>query len=153
MAAARDVLALVRVINLAYRVEDFFIDGDRTYEDDVAKYLARPDGAFLVVDGQAPGDLAAAVFVEVGGDRGYFGMLSVNPSYQHQGLGRTLIEAVEHRCRTAGCTAVDIEVVDLREELPAFYSRLGFVPCGQAPFPDPHKLRRPAHLILMTKRL
>ena len=48
---------------------------------------------------------------------------------------------------------MDLEVVNLREELPPFYQRFGFEVSGTAPFPDPHKLRRDAHLVVMSKPL
>ena len=67
--------------------------------------------------------------------------------------GVAMIHAVEDRCRQAGCAFLDIEVVHLREELPPFYHQFGFVPTGEAPFTDPEKLRRPAHLVVMTKPL
>jgi len=92
------------------------------------------------------------VFVELRGDRGYFGMLSVDPAHQKKGLSRLLIDDVEARCRTAGCTALDIQVVNLREELPAFYAMLGFVPTGTAPFVS-QAAKRDAHFILMSKPL
>jgi GNAT superfamily N-acetyltransferase len=80
-------------------------------------------------------------------------MLSVDPARQGKGLARRLIEAVEDRCRAAGCAALDIDVVNLREELPAFYRRFGFMVTGQAPFSDAWKLRREAHLVVMSKPL
>jgi GNAT superfamily N-acetyltransferase len=153
LACAADVAALVRLINAAYRVEDFFVHGDRTGEADVRAHLDTRGGCFLVLDGEAPGELAGAVYVEVRGDRGYFGMLSVDPGRQRQGLGRLLAAAAEAHCRTAGCQVLDIDVIDLRRELPAFYAALGFEPAGVGPFPDPDKLRRPAHVVVMSKRL
>jgi GNAT superfamily N-acetyltransferase len=150
LATAGDVPALVRLINRAYRVEDFFIDGDRTHQADVRERMARPHGCFVVID-DAPGALAGAVYVEVRAGRGYFGMLSVDPDRQGRGLGRTLVLAAEAHCRAAGCQVLDIDVVNLRQELPAFYAAFGFAPRGTAPFPDPHKLRRDAHLVTMSK--
>ena len=153
LATTDDVPGLVRVINDAYRVEDFFIDGDRTNAADIRDKLAVERGGFLVVDGEADGWLAAAVYVEIRGGRGYFAMLSVDPRRQGQGLGRMLVSAAEAHCRAAGCDWLDLEIVDLRPELPAFYAPLGFGPIGTAPFPEPRKLRRPAHLVVMTKTL
>jgi ribosomal protein S18 acetylase RimI-like enzyme len=91
------------------------------------------------------------VWLEVNDKRGHFAMLSVDPAIQGRGYGRALIAAIEKHCRDAGCEAVDIEVVNLREELPAFYEALGFVTTETAPFPDNGKLTREAHLVLMTK--
>lgn len=154
VATLADVPELVRVVNLAYRVEDFFINGDRTDAADVSRRLSKPDAAFLVVPGSdAGGTLAGAVYLEVRGERGYFGMLSVDPGYQKRGIGRILTDAVEAYCRARGCAWIDIDVVNLREELPAFYARLGFTPGGTAPFHDPAKLTRDAHLVRMSKPL
>jgi GNAT superfamily N-acetyltransferase len=153
VAGETDVAELVRVINLAYRVEDFFIEGDRTDRSDVLERLRRPGAEFLVVDAGEPNRLAAAVYLEQRGDRGYFGLLSVDPTVQRRGLGRRLVAAVEERCRDRGCLALDINVVDLRLELPAFYAELGFEPAGTAPFKDVDKLKRPAVMLLMSKSL
>ena len=155
LATAADVPALVRVINRAYRVEEFFLSGDRTNEDAVRHRMAKDGGYFLVIDA-APGTLAAAVYAELrGGARGYFGMLAVDPDHQHRGHGRALIAAVEERCRAAGGRFLDIDVVNLRRELPPFYASLGFAPYDTAPFPEPAKLHRAgeAWLVLMTKPL
>jgi hypothetical protein len=63
------------------------------------------------------------------------------------------VAAAEDHCRRAGCRFLDISVVNLRTELPDFYRQFGFAPYGVAPFHDPEKLTRPAHLVLMTKPL
>lgn len=151
-ATAEDVDEIVRVTSAAYRVEDFFIDGDRTNASEVAAKMASDHACFLVVDAEVGDSLMASVYVEVRGDRGYFGMLSVDPAHQKKGLSRVLIDAVESHCRAAGCVALDIDVVNLRLELPAFYARLGFTPTGTAPFTNPHA-KRNAHLITMSRPL
>ncbi len=157
VATAEDVPALVALINRAYRVEEPFIAGPRTGEDDVRRRLAKADACFLVIDGDGPdaraGAPAGAVYVELRGARGYLGMLSVDPDRQHRGLGRALVAAVEARCRAAGCRFLDLDVVSLRRELPPFYARLGFAAYDTAPFPEPARLRREACLVLMTKPL
>jgi GNAT superfamily N-acetyltransferase len=152
-ATQQDIPELVRIINSAYRVEDFFVDGDRTSRADIAKRMADPAVQFLVVDAPEGSGLAAAVLVDVHGNRGHFAMLSVDPPFQRRGLARLLLDAVEAHCREAGCDALDIEVVNLREELPTFYVAMGFSPFDTAPFPDRTKLSRDAHLVLMTKPL
>lgn len=153
LATPDDVPALVRVINRAYRVEEFFVLGERTTEEDIARRLALPDAAFLVIDDDAPGRLAGAVFVERRGERGYFGMLSVDPDRQKRGLGRRLVRLAEEHCRAAGCRFMDLDVVNLRLELPAFYRSLGYEDAGHAPFPSEERLRREAHLVIMTRAL
>src|SRR6188768_1257421 len=80
-ATAADVPALAALINRAYRVEDFFIDGDRTSEADVRRQIDR----FLILE-EEDGALGACVLVQVNGERGYLGVLSVDPD--RQGGGR-----------------------------------------------------------------
>jgi N-acetylglutamate synthase-like GNAT family acetyltransferase len=149
-----DVSELVRLINRAYVVEEFFVAGDRTSVSQVRERMTRSSSCFLVADDpMIDGRLAACVWVERRGDRGYFGMLAVDPDQQGRGLGRSLVAAAEEHCRAAGCRFLDISVVNLRTELPDFYRQLGFGPYGTAPFHEPAKLTRSAHLVLMTKPL
>jgi predicted N-acetyltransferase YhbS len=148
-ATPADAGTITALINAAFQVERFFIDGDRTNTDQVRAYMAK--GTFLVAE--EDGVPVGCVYAEERGDRGYFGLLAVDPAQHGQGLGRTLVEAAEARLRSAGCRAVDISVVDLRTELPPFYRRLGYVETGTAPFPDPEKATRPCHFILMSKSL
>jgi len=153
VATPADIPELVRIINAAYRVEDFFIDGDRTSAHELAAMMSRPFGAFLVVDTAEGDTLAAGVYIELRGRSMYFGMLSVDPALQRSGHARRLIDAIDARAREAGCAALEIEVVNLREELPAFYRRLGFVVTGERPFHSGEKLKRPAHMVLMERTL
>lgn len=152
MATGDDVPALARLINRAYRVEAFFVEGPRIDRAGVEERLARPGTTVLAIDDDA-GGLAGAVFVEVRGDRGYFGLLSVDPDRQRRGLGRVLVGAAERLCREAGCRVMDIDTVNLRLELPPFYHALGYRETGTAPFPEPERLLREAHMVLMTKAL
>ena len=152
-ATSEDIPELVRIINAAFRVEDFFVNGDRTNRVDIAKRMSDPAVRFLVVDAADSVGLAAGVQVDVHEQRGHFAMLAVDPELQGRGLSRLLMNALEEYCRAAGCEDLEIEVVNLREELPAFYLAMGFVSVDTAPFPDTSKLRREAHMVRMTKRL
>ena len=152
-ATSKDIPELVRVINVAYRVEDFFIDGNRTNAADVTSRMEIAGSCFIVIDSDNSDTLAAAVFVDIHDRHGHFAVLSVDPAFQGRGLARILIDAVENHCRDAGCNTLDIEVVNLRLELPAFYTKFGFTRTGTAIFPNTEKLTRDAHLILMSKPL
>ena len=152
-ATIDDAPALVKLINAAYRVEDFFVHGERISIEYVTAHIGSPKADFLVIEESENKNIIGSVYVEVRGDRGYFALLSVDPTQQKRGLGRTLVNAAENYCRAAGCHHLDIEVVNLRIELPAFYTKFGFTPFGTAPFPHPDRLRRQAHLVLMTKSL
>jgi Acetyltransferases len=152
-ATRADIAEIVRVINLAYRVEDFFVNGNRTSADDIQQRMSQPNASLIVVDAPDSETLAGAVWMEINNGRGHFAMLSVDPAHQGKGVAKVMIESVEKKCRDAGCAFLDIEVVNLREELPAFYTRLGFITQGIASFAPKEKLTREAHLMLMAKPL
>ena len=100
-----------------------------------------------------PGRLVAAVHVAVREGRCWFGMLAVDPAAQGQGHARTVMMAIDAWAREQGCAEEEIEVVDLRTELPGFYAQFGFTALGERPFPDPHKLKRPAKLVVMRRQV
>ncbi len=152
VADASDIEAIVRVTNRAYEVEQFCLRGDRTDAADVGALMTA--GQFLVVDdptGRFP--LRGSVYLAITGERGYLGMLSVDPACQGTGLARALVEAVEMRSRLAGCLFLDLSVVILRQELFPFYARFGFSQTTTLPFPKPDKILQPLHLVQMTKAL
>lgn len=148
-ATVADVERITEVVNAAYRAEDFFINGNRTNAEDVDALVV--EGAFLVLERQ--GAVIGAVYVTRDRNRSYFGMLSMDPVLKGTGLGRLLVDALEQRATDAGCEVSDLQVVNLREELIPWYRRMGYVANGTLPFPDPWKLKRPAHMIAMSKPL
>jgi ribosomal protein S18 acetylase RimI-like enzyme len=147
MAELTDVDSLVRLINSAFRVELPYIDGDRIDAPGVRSYMAK--GKFLLAEDSA--GIAGCVYVELRDDRGYLGLLSVDPPRQGTGLGRKLMDAAENFFRQAGCVAVDLRVISARTPLPAFYRRLGYLETGTAPFSPDVPVKVPCHYILMTK--
>jgi GNAT superfamily N-acetyltransferase len=149
-AQARDVAAIVRVINLAFRAaESFFIERDRISVELLQPMLEK--GRFLLAEGA--GGLAGCALVELRGERAYFGLLAVDPGRQHRGLGRRLVNEAENYARASGCRAMDIRIVNLRAELPPFYRRLGYVETGTEPFPAEIESKLPCHFVLMSKPL
>ena len=149
MASPRDVPALARLINSAFRVEQPFIEGDRIDPDGVRTYMEK--GNFLLAEDSAA--LAGCVFAELRGNHGYLGLLGVDPLRQGTGLGRQLMDAAEDFFRQAGCVAVDLRVISARTPLPAFYRHLGYRETGTAPFAPDVPLKVPCHYILMSKIL
>jgi GNAT superfamily N-acetyltransferase len=144
-----DAPMLAALISLAYRVEDFFKVCDRADAAEIREKMSH--GAFIVLE---DGDgVAGCVYVTVQDGLGYFGMLAVDPSRQRQGLGAILIAGAEDYCRRAGCREIEIEVVNLRTELPPFYRRFGYTESGTRPFVDIEKTSRPCHSIVMSKHL
>lgn len=149
LAVPDDAVTLAPLISLAYRVEDFFKIGDRTDPDDVRARMN--SGAFLVLEDR--GTVVGCVYVKIDGETGYFGMLSIDPARQGQGLGVRMIHAAEDHCRRAGCREMELEVVNLRTELPPFYRKFGYVESGTRPFTDTEKTKLPCHFIVMSKSL
>jgi ribosomal protein S18 acetylase RimI-like enzyme len=148
-ATADDIPAVTALVNLAYRVEDFFKAGDRTDEREVREHLER-SGFLLLEDA---GTLIGSVYVESMPPRGYFGMLAVRPGRQRAGLGRKLVAAAEAWARERGCSEMDLSVASPRIELPGFYRRLGYTDNGTAPWNAAGPTTRPAHFILMTRTI
>lgn len=111
-------------------------------------------GGFLLADDDR-GRLLACVYIERRGERGYFGMLAVDPSQQGRGLGRRMVEAAEDHCRREGCKFMDITVLNLRAELPPFYRKLGYAETGTEEFRTSRLLRDgvECHSIVMSKAL
>jgi len=144
-----DISDIVAVVNCAFAVEKFFIAKDRTHEKEIAAMRTR--GIFLLAE--EDGALLACVWLELKQDRAYFGLLSVDPSQQKRGLGRTLVTAVEDRAKAAGCGVMDIRVVNLRTELPPFYESLGYRITATEPFSEPEATSLPCHFLLMSKPL
>jgi len=155
IATLQDVPELARIINDAFIVEAFFKIGDRTSTEEIAA-LMNDGGEFLVLDSVEPGTvktMSGCVYLKCTGDRAYFGMLSIAPRRQRQGLGRQLVHAAEARARDRGCRAMDIHIVNLREELPPYYRRFGYAETGTLPFSDPERASRPCVFIVMSKHL
>ena len=148
-ATAADIPGIVRVINAAYEVEKYFVAGDRTDGESVARLMTT--GVFLI-ERDGNGELAGCVYVERRGSRGYLGMLAVDPSQQNAGLGRRLVDAAEEWARNGGCDVMDIRVVNLRTELLPFYRKLGYMERGSEAVDDPRALQ-PFHFVLMSKIL
>jgi GNAT superfamily N-acetyltransferase len=148
-AVPADVEPLSALINIAFRVELPFVDGDRINPDGVREYMKK--GKFLLAEDSA--GLAGCAYVELRGDRGYLGLLGVQPRRQGTGLGRTLMAAAENYFRKAGCVAIDLRIISTRTPLPAFYRHLGYVETGTAPIPHDVQTKVPCHYIEMTKSL
>jgi predicted N-acetyltransferase YhbS len=144
-----DAEALCRLINRAFAVEKFFLDSDRIDLPQVCENLRK--GAFLVAEDG--GAMLACVYVEIRGDRGYLGLLSVEPGRQRSGLGKQLVSAAEDFCRDVRCRAMDLNIVDLRVDLPPFYKALGYGESGAAEFPPEIPTKLPCRLIRMSKAL
>jgi GNAT superfamily N-acetyltransferase len=148
-AASGDVARLAELVNAAYAVEAFFVDGHRTTAAEIAALVA--SGGFLVLE-RGDGRLVAAVLLEPRGDGAYLGMLSVAPEVQGHGLGRRLVGAAEALAEAMGCAWVDLRIVNLRDELGRWYRSLGYTAVATAPYTH-RPVKRPCHFVEMRKWL
>ncbi len=154
-AAAADAAAIAVVVNEAFLVEADTLSGDRIKLPEVKERLER--GSFLVCDAEA-GGLAGCVYVEVRPETGYLGLVSVAPSHQSLGLGRSLMTAAETWLRDAGCGVCELWVLSVRPELTAWYQRRGYRTVRTEPFeavrpPPTRRLLRPCHFEVMEREL
>jgi GNAT superfamily N-acetyltransferase len=150
VATLADAAKITSVINAAFRIaEEFFIDGNRITQAEVEKSLAKGD--FLLAE--TGEQLDGCAYVELRGERSYLGLLSVDPERQQGGLGSLLMNEAEGYCRERGSRSMDIVIVSLREDLPGFYRKRGYVENGTTPFPADVETKIPCHFINMTKSL
>lgn len=149
-----DARALADLVNRAYAVEGFFVDGNRTTPEEIEKLVGK--GTFLVLEHGAV--LAAAIYVDTrdagtaGHAGGYIGMLSVEPALQGMGLGTRLVGIAEAMCEAMGAASVRLRIVNLREELYRWYKSLGYREAGTFPY-DHRPVKQACHFVEMHKWL
>ena len=154
-AQLSDTDALTELVNRAYAIESSFLEGDRTTADEIAALIR--SGGFFVLE-YARGIAAAVLFQGPGQREGtppshaYFGMLSVLPELQGQGIGRRLVQVAEAMAAATGATSMSLRIINLREELSRWYQRLGYREVGTAPL-NHRRVKRPCHFIEMAKPL
>lgn len=143
-ATEADIDAVVALVESAYRGESSragwtteadLLDGRRTGPDEIGEYLARPRSLILLAE--RAGDLLACAHVAEEDGAGYFGMFSVRPTLQGNGLGKRVLAEAERIVReTWRLPAMRMTVIDSRAELIAFYERRGYRRTGVfKPFP------------------
>lgn len=143
-ATEADVDAVVALVESAYRGESSragwtteadLLDGRRTGPDEIGEYLARPRSLILLAERDR--DLLACAHVAEEDGAGYFGMFSVRPTRQGNGLGKRVLAEAERIVREAWrLPAMRMTVIDSRAELIAFYERRGYRRTGVfKPFP------------------
>jgi len=143
-ATPADVQAVARLIERAYRGpeaakgwtnEAGLLTGPRTGEDEIAGLIADPESRFVLAE--LAGRLRACALVQKDGVDAYFGMFSVDPAVQAQGLGKKMLVACEKAARAEWKSrALGMVVINLREVLIAWYLRRGYTLTGlREPFP------------------
>ena len=143
-ATFADVPAIVGLVTSAYRgeasrigwtTEADLLDGVRVDPGVLRADIERPRSRVLLVE--RDGALVACAHVAVEDGAGYFGMFAVRPDLQGAGLGNALLLEAERVVRDEWMLpALRMTVIDVRDELIAWYERRGYRRTGiRKPFP------------------
>jgi ribosomal protein S18 acetylase RimI-like enzyme len=156
-ASPADIPAIVALVTSAYRgeasragwtTEADLLDGARIDPELLRADIERPRSRVLLAErgpyaGAAAGDaapaprLVACAHIADEDGAGYFGMFAVRPVMQHAGIGYRVLAEAERIVREEwGLPSMRMSVIDLREELIAWYQRRGYRRTGvYRPFP------------------
>jgi ribosomal protein S18 acetylase RimI-like enzyme len=142
---------ITQLVNSAYRgdaskagwtTEADLLDGQRTDVVSIEKIILEPHNFIELAVNEETDELLALVHLKHYDDQTlYFGMLTVNPALQDQGIGKRLLVHIEEYAIKNHFSQLKISVLHLRPELIAYYERRGFKATGNSiPFPedDPH---------------
>ncbi len=142
-AGESDLEALAELMNVAYggtgdvagwaHVKGVLV-GDRTSVRALrAEIQASRQAQLLLVRHPASGALRGTVWLEPrSATVWYLGSLTVDPCEQNAGLGRRILDAAERRLADLGATRVLIDVLNVRDNLLAWYERRGYTPTGES---------------------
>ncbi|MCM2351633.1 MAG: GNAT family N-acetyltransferase [Bacteriovoracaceae bacterium] len=143
-AELNDIEKLHLLVNSAYRgdsskkgwtTEADLLGGQRTDPEGLKEMINTADAQIELA--LSEGVILGCVYVRNESDAVYFGMLTVNPELQTQGLGKELLKRVEELTRAWGKNIIRMTVIGQRQELIAFYERRGYQRTGKTePFPD-----------------
>jgi GNAT superfamily N-acetyltransferase len=146
-ASEADVAAVAELMNAAYggagEVRGWthvarFLVGDRTSEGALrAELAANPEALLFIVRDGSGGALLGSVWLEPRREGvWYLGSLSVDPRRQSAGVGRRIVDWAEDWIQQRGGHTVEIDVLNVREPLIAWYQRCGYRLTGAShPYP------------------
>lgn len=165
-AQFNDIPALVDLINSAYRgeaskkgwtTEADLLEGELRTDNEMLKGIMDRPAAVILKHTETDGAITGSVFLEVQ-ERGlYLGMLSVSPLLQAAGIGKKMMQAAEVFAREKNCSCIFMNVISLREELIAWYERLGYRKTGERkPLPADTRFGKPVQPLefaIMEKKI
>lgn len=143
-ATPDDIDALVTLVTSAYRgdasrqgwtTEADMLEGQRIDGEVLRKDIERPRSRIVIAERDSA-MLACAHVAEEDGT-GYFGMFAVKPDLQGSGMGKALLAEAERIAHEEWqLPSMRMTVIDIRDELIAFYERRGYHRTGtKKPFP------------------
>lgn len=143
-ATPDDIPELVALVTSAYRgeasragwtTEADLLDGNRIDPEVLRGDIEQADSRVLLM--QRDGQLLGCARVAIEDGNGYFGMFAVRPLLQGHGIGKAVLAEAERIVRDDWqLPAMRMTVIDLREDLIAWYERRGYRRTGiKKPFP------------------
>ena len=91
---------------------------------DIARKLKVNPELFVV--GVLDGKIIAAAMGGYEGHRGWVNYLAIDPSYQHKGFGRQIMQDIEKRLLALGCPKINLQVRNGNTSALEFYNRIGY---------------------------
>jgi len=145
-ATPADLAAIIELVTCAYRGESSragwtteadVLDGNRIVPEVLRHDISRARSRVILAERSEDAALIACAHVAEENGAGYFGMFAVRPTLQGSGIGKALLAEAERVVREDWhLPAMRMQVIDVRDELIAFYQRRGYRRTGQyAPFP------------------
>lgn len=139
-----DIAPVAALVNRAYRgdssrqgwtTEADLLDGQRTDAEAIREIISASGNVMLLC--RQGSNVVGTVHLRHEDRSCYFGMFTVRPDLQGQGIGKQFIAHAEQYARNKwACTSMRMTVIDLREELLQWYVRRGYHETGKyADFP------------------
>ncbi len=93
-------------------------------ERDIQRKVQVNDELFLVAE--LDGAIIGSVMGGYDGHRGWINYLAVSPDEQKKGIGKALMDAVQHRLLTLECPKINLQVRHGNDAVIAFYEAIGY---------------------------
>lgn len=140
-AEAADCERISNFVNAAYRgesskigwtTEEALLAGQRTDSERLQETIREHDSwIMLCFEDDTEKKLLASVHLKKENSKTfYLGMLTVDPTLQGGGIGKSVMNECERIAKRFGCIEMRMTVIHLRHELIAYYERRGYAMTG-----------------------
>ena len=72
-------------------------------------------------------EIIATAMVGYEGHRGWVNYLAVKPKFQHQGIGKQMMEEAECHLLKMGCPKLQVQIRNTNDGVIKFYRKLGYL--------------------------